>query len=157
MPNLLYMLVSLVYQLALALWIGGAIILGAFVAPELFRQLPRNQAGSICGPILRRFARLRLSAVALAVAAAATKGLLWESHAVSPWIGARWLALAILAAVALYEIFRLEPAMAASRTAMAPDGGEADPHRIAFMRLHRRSESLMKLSLAVAVAAVFLG
>ena len=157
MPNLLYMLVSLVYHLALALWIGGAVVLGAFVAPELFRSLPRSQAGGIFGPILRRFSRLRLSTVVLAVAAAATKRLLWESHSGNPWIAARWLALTILAAVTVYEIFSLEPAMAAHRAEMAPEGSVDDHHRLAFMRLHRRSEALMKVSLVAAVVAVFLG
>jgi hypothetical protein len=157
MPNLVYMLVNTAYYLALALWIGGAVVLGALVAPELFRQLPRPQAGGIFGPVLRRFARLRLAAICVAIGAATWKHLAWESHAANVWIALRWTCLALLALGVLYEIFALEPAMGRRRAAMAPDSGADDAHRVAFMGLHRRSEMLMKVSLFVAVVALFLG
>src|SRR5215470_6324481 len=67
MPNWSYILINALYHLGLALWIGGAIALGALAAPVLFRSLPRQQAGSIFGPTLRRFARLRAVALLLIV------------------------------------------------------------------------------------------
>ena len=60
MPNWLHLFVNGLYHLGLALWIGGAVALGALAAPVLFGALPRQQAGSIFGPTLRRFAKLRL-------------------------------------------------------------------------------------------------
>src|SRR5512143_1608296 len=117
MPNILYMIVSFAYYLALALWIGGAVALGALGAPELFRQLPRAQAGGIFGPILRRFARVRLGAVTVAILAAAIRNIAWETHSANGWIVLRWLSLAILAAVVLYEIYSIEPAMERHRAA----------------------------------------
>ena len=99
MPNILYILVSFAYHLALALWIGGAIALGALTAPELFRQLPRAQAGGIFGPILRRFARMRLGAVLIAIISAAIRNIAWETHTANGWIVIRWISLAVLAAV----------------------------------------------------------
>jgi uncharacterized membrane protein len=154
MPNLLYMFVSFVYHLALALWIGGAVALGALTAPELFRQLPRSEAGGIFGPILRRFSRVRLVAIVFAIAAAFAKYLLWETHARSAWIAARALCLLALAAIVMWEIAGIEPRMGRLRATMTP--ADDDPSRRAFMRLHRQSEALMKVSLAVALAAVFL-
>lgn len=153
MPNLFYMTVSFAYHVALALWIGGAIALGALTAPELFRRLQRADAGGIFGPILRRFARVRLFAIIVAVAAAGVKYLEWERHTRSPWVAARWVMLALLTAIVLYEIGLLEPAMGRLRARM---GGDDDPARRGFMRLHKRSEALMKVSLAAALAAVFL-
>ena len=155
MPNFSYIAVSGAYHLALALWIGGAVALGALAAPELFRRLPREDAGSIFGSVLRRFARLRLAAVTIALAAAATKRVVWENHASSIWIALRWLALAYLTIVVVYEIYALEPAMARWRGAMGDS--PADPARIAFMRLHKRSEMLMKTALMAALAALLLG
>jgi hypothetical protein len=137
MPNLFYMTVSFAYHVALALWIGGALALGALTAPELFRRMQRA--------ILRRFSRVRLGAIILALIAGGVKHFQWERHTSSPWIAARWIALALLTAIVLYEIGFLEPAI--HREA----GGTA-----VFQRLHKRSEALMKVSLAAALAAVFL-
>jgi uncharacterized membrane protein len=153
MPNLFYMTVSFVYHVALALWIGGAIALGALTAPELFRRLQRADAGAIFGTILRRFSRIRLGAVIVALIAAGVKHVQWERHASSSWIAARWVLLALLSAIVLYEIGFLEPVMGRLRGRMR---GEDDPARAEFMRLHRRSEGLMKMSLIAALGAVFL-
>ena len=92
MPNWLYIATNTVYHLGLAVWIGGTVVLGALTAPALFRSLPRPEAGAIFGPILRRFARLRLAALVGVVAAAAVKYLLWETHARNTWIALRWAA-----------------------------------------------------------------
>ena len=144
MPNWLYLVTNLFYELGLAVWIGGAIALGALAAPVLFGALPRQQAGSIFGPTLRRFARLRLVAIVFTIIAAAIKHAVWERGNATPWIAIRWAALVFLAAVVLYEIGFLERAMERHR-------GEAR-----FQTLHRRSEALMKLSLLAALVAMFL-
>ncbi|MEO8034933.1 MAG: DUF4149 domain-containing protein, partial [Acidobacteriota bacterium] len=86
MPNWLYLLVNICYLIALALWIGGGVALGAIVAPALFRRLARPEAGEIFGPMLGRFARVRLVAIAVAILAATGKHLLWETHVVSIWM-----------------------------------------------------------------------
>jgi uncharacterized membrane protein len=155
MPNFFYMTAAAIYHLGLAIWIGGSLALGGLVAPELFRQLPRPQAGGIFGPVLRRFARLRLAAIVVAIGAATWKHFAWEAHASNPWIAIRWACLTILAATVLYEVLAIEPAMSRHRTAMG--AAAEDPDRVAFLRLHLRSERLMKTSLLVAVAAVLLG
>ena len=144
MPNWLHLFVNGLYHLGLALWIGGAVALGALAAPVLFGALPRQQAGSIFGPTLRRFAKLRLFAVVLMIAGAGAKHFIFERFAQSPWIAVRWLLIAILAIAVVYEIAVLHPAMERLR---------GDP---AFQRLHTRSEGLMKATLAVAVVALFL-
>ena len=154
MPNWLYIVTHTFYLLGVAIWIGGGVILGALVAPALFGALPRHQAGGIFGPILRRFARLRLGAIVVMIITAAIKHLVWETHVVSPWIAIRWLALAVMAAIVLYELFGLEPAM--EKTRPAPEAGEDDPRRASFMRLHRRSEALMKAGLGAALVALLL-
>jgi len=144
MPNWLYLAINFLYQIGLAIWIGGSIVLGALVAPMLFKAMPRAEAGAIFGPTLRRFSRLRVIAVLLMILGAAGKYVGWERNASSPWIAVRWLAIAILAFSVVYEIGYLEPALERNR------GQEA------FARLHRRSEVLMKSTLVVAVVALLL-
>ena len=153
MPNFFHLSVNAVYHVALAIWLGGGIALGAFTAPELFRQLPRAQAGGIFAPILRRFARIRLVAIIVAIAAAATKHLVWESHSANVWIVLRWCALTFMTAAVLYEIAALQPAMEQLRPLIA-GGREDDPRRALFTRLHKRSEALLKASMVAAVVAV---
>lgn len=155
MPNWLHLFTNLVYHLGLALWIGGTIVLGALVAPALFRALPRPQAGGIFGPTLRRFARLRLGALIATVAAAGMKHAVWERTS-SLWISLRWAALGVLAAAVLYEIAYLEPKLEARRVHLTPEMGEDHPERRAFNALHRRAEGLMKASLVAAIAAMLI-
>ena len=155
MPNWLHLLTNLVYHLGLAIWIGGTIVLGALVAPALFRALPRPQAGGIFGPTLRKFARLRLGALIATIAAAGIKHVAWESGA-TLWISLRWAALGVLAAAVVYEIAWLEPKLEARRVHLTPETGEDHPDRRAFNVLHRRAEGLMKASLVAALAAMLI-
>jgi len=104
-----------------------------------------NAPTGIFGPLLRRFTRLRLAAIVVMIVTAAIKHFLWETHAISPWIAIRWGALALMAAIVLYELFGLEPAI---MKAEAPSD--------AFTRLHKRSEALMKAGLASAFVALLL-
>jgi len=143
MPNWGYLAINFLYHLGLALWIGGAVVLGALVAPALFRALPRSDAGNIFGPTLRRFSRLRVVAIGLVVIGAAVKYAVWGRHAKSPWIAIRWAAIALLALDVAYDIGYLEPALERARGDTA-----------AFGRLHKRSEMLMKSALVVALVAL---
>jgi hypothetical protein len=155
MPNWLHLLTNLVYHLGLAVWIGGTIVLGALVAPALFRALPRPQAGGIFGPTLRKFARLRLGALVAGIAAAGVKYAVWEGTT-TVLIAVRWAALGFLAAALLYELAWLEPRLEARRVHLTPDMGEDHPERRAFNVLHRRAEGLMKASLMAAIAAMLI-
>ena len=145
MPNWSYLTINFLYQVGLALWIGGSIVLGVLVAPALFKALPRADAGAIFGPTLRRFSRLRVLAVALIVIGAAAKYFGFERNAASPWIAIRWVAIALLAMTVVYEIAWLEPALQRNR---------ADA--TVFGKLHHRSELLMKSALVVSLVALFL-
>jgi len=156
-PNWFYIATNTVYHLGLAVWIGGAIALGALTAPALFHTLPRPQAGAIFGPILRRFARLRLAALVGVVVAAAVKNLVWETHARNAWIALRWAALAFMAFAVLYEIVWLERAIEARRIELRPELPEDHPTRRAFAVLHGRAEGLMKASVGAAVVAMIFG
>jgi uncharacterized membrane protein len=86
MPNWFYLFFNALYHLGLALWIGGAVAIGALAAPALFAALPRHEAGGIFGQILRRFARLRAAALLLIVIGAGAKYLRWETHAATPML-----------------------------------------------------------------------
>lgn len=155
MPNWLYLFTNFVYHLGLAIWIGGTLVLGAIVAPMLFRTLPRLQAGGVFGPMLRRFARLRLGSLVAIVIAAAVKFAAWESGP-TVWIGIRWAAIVVMAATVLFEIGVLEGALEARRVHLTPDMSEDHPERRAFNVLHKRAESLAKTGFLAALVALLL-
>jgi uncharacterized membrane protein len=156
MPNWSYILINALYHLGLALWIGGAIALGALAAPALFRALPRPQAGAIFGQTLRRFARLRVLALVMIVIGAGSKFLFYESHAATVWIALRWAAIAFLALELVYEIGYQERVMEGLRSQLTADAGEDDPRRRAFGRLHTRAEALLRASILAALLALVL-
>ena len=156
MPNWTFILINSLYHLGLALWIGGAIALGALAAPVLFGALPRAQAGGLFGPILRRFARLRVLALLLIVVGEGAKFLVYETHAATLWITLRWAAIAFLALELVYEIGYQERTMERLRLEMGPDAAADDPRRLAFGRLHQRAERLMRLSILAALLALVL-
>ena len=156
MPNWSYILINALYHLGLALWLGGAVALGALAAPMLFRALPRHQAGAIFGLTLRRFARLRVLALVFIVAGAGGKFLFYEAHAATVWIALRWVAIAFLALELVYELGYQEKAMERLRQQLGPEVGEDDARRLAFGRLHRRAEALLRASLLAALLALVL-
>jgi hypothetical protein len=155
MPNWSHLFTNLFYHLGLSIWIGGTVVLGALTAPALFKALPRHQAGSIFGPTLRKFARVRVVALAVTIAAAAVKFFVWESGSM-PWIALRWAALLFMAASVVYEIGSLERVLETRRVHLTPEMPETDPQRREFNVLHKRAEGLMKASVGAAILAMLL-
>jgi hypothetical protein len=152
LPNWIYLFFHLLYDLGLALWIGGAIALGACAAPELFKALPKHQAGAIFAPILGRFTRLRGWALIMIVIGAGAKFLIWERHAVSPWLAGRWAAIVMLAWAQLADI-SLQKKLRVFGSNLGPETDD-NPLRALFQLLHIRAEGLMKASVIAAVIAL---
>ena len=64
---------SALYDLGLAFWIGGAVVISGIVAPAQFAAHTRHKAIVIMTPILRSFARLRLAALLMILAGAGAR------------------------------------------------------------------------------------
>ncbi|MEA2338836.1 MAG: hypothetical protein QOE82_2843 [Thermoanaerobaculia bacterium] len=153
MPNWLYLFFQLLYDLGLAIWIGGALALGAATAPELFKALPKQQAGAIFAPILGRFLRMRTWAMLMIVVSAAARFLIWERHAVSFWLIGRWSAIVILAWALLGDM-SIQKKMRIFGSNLGPETDD-NPVRMYFEYWHIRAEGLMKASVIAAVIALF--
>ena len=153
MPNWLYLIFQFLYDIGLALWIGGTIVVGAAVAPELFKALPRPQAGAIFGPILGRFARIQAIALLMIVIGALARFLIWERHAATLWLIGRWAAIVMLAWAMLGQM-SIQRKMRVFGSNLGPET-EENPIRIIFQHLHIRAEGLMRASLIAAFIALF--
>jgi hypothetical protein len=152
-PNWIYIFFNFLYNLGLALWIGGAVALGALAAPELFRALARHQAGSIFGPILGGFAKLRVWALVMIVIGAGAKFLWWEGHAVSPWIAVRWAAIVLMAWALIVDLSH-QRKMRVTAAHLGPDVPDDSPLRTLFNFWHVRAEGVMKASVIAALFAL---
>lgn len=144
MRNALPILARWLHTIALGLWLGGLLAIGALVAPTAFGIVRLNPAfagnptlqaqiaGGIVGGSLRHFNVLCYACGALILVANA---LLWPSL---PRAGRTWTALAmlvtlVLLATALYQGFGIFPAM---------DAAQAQGNKSLFDALHVRYEHL---------------
>jgi len=144
---------TLTQLVALALWLGGALLLAAVVAPAAFAVLPsRALAGALVGRVLPTvfYAGMAAGALVLALALAAKGAPFARSRAALGGVLAGACAVAQL--VIGPRIARLRVEIGPSLEALAAD----DARRAAFGRLHGFSVVWMGVGIVAAVAALVL-
>jgi uncharacterized protein DUF4149 len=134
---------------ALTLWVGGLIVLGAIVAPSIFdvlaaRQVVDNRilAGAIFGETLRRFHLLSYVCGSIVLLTLIVRGILGPRPI---WFAARlgtaFLMLATTAYAGLVvsqQIARVQSAIGGAPSSLPP----TDTRRVSFGRLHGLSTGL---------------
>jgi uncharacterized membrane protein len=138
--------------LALTLWVGGLIVLGAIAAPAIFdvvatRFTDRLVAGAIFGEILRRFHLLSYLCGVVLLTTLIARGVLGPR----PIMFAVRLAIVFLMLVAsAYSGMIVSARIEKTQTDIgaAPSTlPEGDPRRVAFGRLHALSTGLQLVPL----------
>jgi hypothetical protein len=148
--------------LALTIWVGGLVVLGAIAAPSVFnvlaaRHVPDDRvlAGAIFGETLRRFHLLSYGCGAILLGTLLVRGVLGPR----PVRFALRLALAALMLVAtLYSGLVVSARITALQTAIgaAPSSlPEGDPRRAAFGRLHATSTGLLMIPILGGLLLIF--
>jgi uncharacterized membrane protein len=151
-----------VYVLALVVWLGGMVALGAIVAPATFQVLQaaapetgRALAGELFGTILARFHYVAYAAGAILLVALALMAVLGPRP---PAFAVRLLLVSAMLAVALYsgvivlgtiDAIQLE---AGRLPSLLPAG---DARRIRFDGLHQLSTRLMLANIVGALALLY--
>lgn len=149
--------------LALALWVGGLLVLGGIAAPSMFDVLAtqpvadgRGLAGEIFGEALRRFHLLSYACGAVLLGAFIARAVLGPRPR---WFGLRvGLTIAMLAASAYSGIVvsgrieQLRTDIGAAPSTLP----ESDPLRVAFGRLHATSSGLQLIPLLGGLVLLFL-
>jgi uncharacterized membrane protein len=152
------------YLLALVVWLGGMVVLGAIVAPSVFQVLQGREpetgrllAGAVFGTALARFhyvaygcgAVLLLTLVVMAVL-----GPRPAQFAVRTTLAAIMLGLALYSGiVVLGSVERVQQEIGAN---VAPSSLPADDaRRIRFDRLHVLSTRLMMMNLVGALVLLY--
>ena len=148
--------------LALALWIGGLVALGAFAAPAAFDVLGalgvegRSLAGSVVGETLRRFNLVAYGCAGVVLLSLAVRGVLGPRPR---RFAIRVAGLFLMIGAAVYAGAVVGPQIVRVRQTIgvaAPSTLDpTDPRRIEFGRLHARSVSVQLIPLLGGLALLF--
>jgi uncharacterized membrane protein len=160
--NDLMLALRYVYVLALVVWLGGMVILGALVAPTTFQVLQtaapetgRLLAGELFSAILTRFHYLAYGAGALLFVTLAVMAILGPrpaAFAIRMAIITLMLAIAVYSGVAvLGELAALQRAAGTLPSQLAA----GDPSRLRFDHLHQLSTRLMTVNVVAALALLY--
>jgi len=159
LENLYFDTIQFLYHLALAILVGGGLVLGAAVAPAVFKTVSsRGEAGTIFGAALARWDGLAmLSAIVLVITSVLKIGF-EITGAPEPRLVARWIALVLLCAAVVYSSGWANPVARSLRTATPAfdDLPESAAVRREFAKLHASSPRAMRLGIVAGLVALFL-
>ena len=151
-----------VYVLALMVWLGGMVILGAVVAPTTFEVLQasvpatgRELAGVVFGTTLARFHYVAYVAGGLLLVTLAAMRVLGPRPA---HVGVRAIIAALMLAVALYSgmvVLRQIDAVQAEAGGLPSRLPADDDRRVRFDALHLLSTRLMMFNIAAALVLLY--
>ena len=151
-----------VYILALAVWVGGMIVLGAVVAPTTFQFLQNTEPAhgrllgvAVFGAVLSRFHYVAYGAGTLTLLALAAMALLGPRPRD---LAVRTSIVGLMLVVALYsgfgvlrEIDSIQQEVGGPSSSLPAD----DAKRLRFDELHQRSTQLMVLNIVGALVLLY--
>ena len=160
METLYFDALQFVYHLALAILVGGAVVLGLAAAPAIFATVSsRGEAGAIFGAVLGRYDVLAVPCVFLILATSVLKATAFEVTGIPETrLVVRWFALLILCGATLYSSVWASP-VARSIRAQTPgwdDLRDDAPMKREFQSLHRSSRRAMTVAILAGIVAMFL-
>ena len=151
-----------VYLLALVVWLGGMLILGAIVAPTTFEVLQasagaqgRELAGAVFGSTLARFHYIAYGAGTLLLLTLGAMRVLGPRPAHG---GVRAAIVAVMLGVALYSgfvVLRQIDAVQVDAGGLPSRLPEGDARRVRFDALHVLSTRLMMFNIAGALVLLY--
>ena len=151
-----------VYLLALVVWLGGMLILGAIVAPTTFEVLQasagtdgREMAGAVFGVALARFHYVAYAAGALLLLTLVAMRVLGPRPVHS---GLRAVIVIVMLGVALYSglvVLRQIDAVQVAAGGLPSRLPAGDARRVRFDALHLLSTRLMMFNIAGALVLLY--
>lgn len=144
--------VRTIAALAVSLWIFGLFVVGAIVAPVVFRGFAANDAANAMTVVFRRFDRVILACVAITLACEAASAL--ASRPLTRLDTARGAVAIVLSSLGGYHALHLSPGIASLHAGGAIRGlGEGG---LALEALHRQATTLATGQLVLGVAYIAL-
>ena len=143
---------AVVYVLALALWAGGLVVLGAVVAPTVFRIVPAPTSADAMTVVFRRFDVIAMTCAVVALVAEAA--LAFFGKKTTRLDVGRAGATVVAAVLAIVLGLWLSPAIEGLHRGGAVRGYGAAG--LALERYHRLAESTAKVELVLVATATVL-
>lgn len=150
------------YVLALVVWLGGMLTLGALVAPTTFEVLQasdpdkgRTMAGELFGTTLARFHLVAYGAGAVLLLSLAAGAVLGPRP---PAFAARCAIVAAMLGITLYSglvVLAGMDALQAEAGALPSTLSVGDPRRVRFDELHGLATRLMLVTVAGALVLLY--
>ena len=144
--------VTVVSALAVAIWLGGLVALGAIAAPVVFSVVTMPQSADAMTLVFRRFDLVAMSCAAVALAAEATRAVARMPFARLDHL--RAAVTTVAAILATYEGTNVSPRIAALHMSGAVRG--LGPTGLELARLHDIAEACGKAEVLLLVAVVAL-
>ena len=143
-------ILSIIYRLAIAFWVGGAAIFTFVLTPIIFRVNDRDTAGRIVGDLFPGYFKWGLACGAVAILSM----LLLRGKNFVPIL----LILILMLTLTAYQAFSIEPRAAALKREIPSfvTTPREDPLRMEFSRLHRISAVCNLSVIAGGIALVIL-
>src|SRR5438552_6469513 len=158
--TLYFDVLQFLYHLALAILVGGAVVLGAAAAPAIFASVrSRGEAGAIFGGVLGRYDGLAILCVVLIIVPSVLKATAFEvTGAPETRLVVRWLALLVLCGATLYSSAWANTVARTIRAQTPAWDGLSDgaPLRREFASMHRSSRRAMTVAIFAGIVALFL-
>jgi hypothetical protein len=137
---------AIVAVMALAIWIGGLVALGACAAPLVFKIVPAPVSGEAMGAVFRRFDMIAISCAIVVLGCEAVRIWVREGSATTSE-RLRGLLAVTAAGAAIYGGIELSPSIVALHAAGAVRGvGE---NGVKLDRIHDLAEAVAKVEVAV--------
>jgi hypothetical protein len=148
--------VGAVAALAVALWLGGLVTLGALVAPTIFSRVSMPWSADAMTVVFRRFDLVAMGCAAILLATEAVRAIaaVRAGRRFSRADHARAALSVLAAAAAVYEGTSISPRIADLHAAGVVRG--MGPAGIELSRLHDLAETVGKAEVALLVAVVVL-
>jgi putative copper export protein len=148
---------AIVAVVALALWVGGLVALGACAAPLVFGMVPAPWSGDAMGAVFRRFDGVAITCAVVVLGCEAIR--LWAAPSVRPGRPsvrerARGLFAVVAALAAIFTGVQISPRIVALHAAGAVRGlGAAG---LELERIHRLAETLGKIEVTFGLLVLIL-
>jgi uncharacterized membrane protein len=137
---------AIVAVMALAIWIGGLVALGACAAPLVFKIVPAPVSGEAMGAVFRRFDMIAISCAIVVLGCEAVRIWVREGSATTSE-RLRGLLAVTAAGAAIYGGVELSPSIVALHAAGAVRGlGE---NGVKLDRIHDLAEAVAKVEVTV--------
>ncbi len=151
MPNWTFLTLHFFHTMALVLWVGGMVAIGAIVAPVAFREAPdRSVAGRIVGLSLQRFDLLVAVCIVSLVVTSALMAR-WYGRW-SPWYAVQYACIGLMSLSALLSMTIVGPKMRSLRRRL--EDGATPANGADLDRLHQFAVLSMQFNLACGTIAI---